>query len=96
MKAINPNKKYEYVPEWAKEVTVHYVQPYGSTIPTTSDKSGFFDQYLDKFITGIDGLEIPEGAEGSPWSNLIPPRLANEMFIKLSALKTLEDTEKEG
>ncbi len=93
MKSINPKKDYKYTPEWAPEVTVHYVQPYGTTITA---KEGFLDLYVDKFITAVDGLEIAEGCEDFSWSRLLPPRLANEAFVKIQSLRDLETEEVEG
>ena len=93
MKSVNPKEDYTYTPEWAPEVTVHYVQPFGTTI---TSKEGFLDLYIDKFITKVDGLEIAEGCEGMPWSRLLPPRLSNEMFVKIQSLGKLEPEEVEG
>jgi hypothetical protein len=95
MKSVDPTKEYTYTPEWAPEVTVYYCQPFGVTVPLDG-KAGFFNLYLDNFIRRIDGLEIPEENMKLPWSKLLPPRLANEMFTKITELAHLEDTEKEG
>ena len=96
MKSVDPTKEYEYTPDWAPEVTVHYVQPYGVTVPVSGGKSGFFNLYLDNFIRNIDGMEVPEANKNLPWSKLMPPRLANEMFTKITELAHLEDEELEG
>ena len=95
MKSVDPKKQYEYRPEWAPEVTVFFVQPHGTTIPMNGI-GGFMDLYLDKFVAGIDGLEIPDENKKLPWSHLMPVRLANEVFTEISRISHLEDTEKEG
>lgn len=95
MKAIDPKKVYEHKPEWAPEVTVYFVQPHGTTIPMNGI-NGFMDLYIDKFVTRIDGLEIPEENVKLPWSKLMPVKLANEVFTEISRIAHLEDTEKEG
>jgi hypothetical protein len=95
MKAVDPKTDYTYSPKWAPEVTVHFCQPYGATIPL-SGKVGFFDLYLDKFVTAIDGLVILPENIGLPWSRLMPTLLANETFTEISKLGRLDAAEAEG
>ena len=95
MKCVDPTKVYTYTPEWAPELTVYYVQPFGVTVPLDG-KAGFFNLYLDNFIRRVGGLEIPDHLLNQPWHKLIPPRLSNEMFTKITELAHLGDDEKEG
>jgi len=95
MISVDPTKEYTYTPDWAPEVTVYYCQPFGVTVPMDG-KNGFFNLYLDSFIRRIDGLEVLAANAKLPWSKLMPPRLANEMFTKITELAHMGDVEKEG
>lgn len=95
MKSVDPTER-KRVAECDPSVIVYYVQPFGVTVPADGGKKGFFNLYLDNFINRIEGLEIPDEHKHLPWSRLMPPPLANEMFTEISSLAHLEDEEKEG
>lgn len=94
MKAVDPRKRYTYKPDWAPEVTVHFVQPHGPTV--ARNKGEFFQAYIDLFVVEVEGMEVHEDLKGFPWSDLMPTRLANEVFTEISKLNHLETEEKEG
>ena len=94
MKAIDPNKEYTYTPDYAPEVTAVFVQPHGPT--ESMHPSKLPAEYLRKFLKRVDGLEIPEELKGKPLHEILPVKLANDIFLQISrAGKLTEDEERD-
>jgi len=89
---IDPKKEVKRVPDFAPDITVYLFTPNGPTVSLTREE--LMKEYIDDFTSRIEGMgKRPKHLKDEPWHKVLSKNMCNFIFLELSKLHQLSESE---